>query len=538
MVVTGYSDVDNLKNLKNILLTLQGSWLQEGNRFVMSGDQREDFSKRLLLLEGELDGLLKRRVNFSTGDSSGRVLDYDLLMNEKENQLVELEKKIQNLEEKMRRGSQREKELENEIVRLTNVVKASHNANLSKSEVDRLCINIVDYEKLNEKFNNLKNQIQSFSSLYKTQCDKFKAQGIRLENEASLDSLLRSDGIVASVCNGVVNVVEYRDKVVEVPIQDSRTKHLIHLLATQMKKNFDKYPKLREECDSRLYEFFQQELIDCMEIDELERIVEIVKYVPEVVKVENVYAYSSEKSRKVEFHLRVLVKALLEELEKLKMRTGATLEIDEGIIGMINQEIMGVVNVDDILKVFRVVPKIVEVEKVVEKIVEKIVEVPQIVAVEKIVEKIVEVERIKEIEKQVPVPIEVPCIVATTQDRIVNCERTIEKPVEIPTVVDRIVEVIREVPRVETVDRMVEKIVEVDKVVTVKEVVNHIQTEIKEVEIVKEKVVTVEKVIEKIVEVPVYVEKIVEKIVKIPELVEVEKIVEKIVKEVEIVTAK
>ena len=30
------------------------------------------------------------------------------------------------------------------------------------------------------------------------------------------------------------------------------------------------------------------------------------------------YAYSSEKSRKVEFHLRVLVKALLEELEKLK----------------------------------------------------------------------------------------------------------------------------------------------------------------------------------------------------------------------------
>ena len=64
---------------------------------------------------------------------------------------------------------------------------------------------------------------------------------------------------------------------------------------------------------------------------------EIVKYVPEVVKVENVYAYSSEKSRKVEFHLRVLIKALLEELEKVKRRTGAVLEIDEGIVGMINQ---------------------------------------------------------------------------------------------------------------------------------------------------------------------------------------------------------
>ena len=54
----------------------------------MSGDQREDFNKRLLLLEGEIDGLLKRRVNVSTSDGTGRVLDYDLLINEKENQLV------------------------------------------------------------------------------------------------------------------------------------------------------------------------------------------------------------------------------------------------------------------------------------------------------------------------------------------------------------------------------------------------------------------------------------------------------------------
>jgi hypothetical protein len=71
----------------------------------------------------------------------------------------------------------------------------------------------------------------------------------------------------------------------------------------------------------------------------------------------------------------------LEELEKLRKRTGVTLEIDEGVIGMINKEIMDVVNIDDILKVFRVVPKIVEVEKIVEKIIDRIVEVPQIVTV-------------------------------------------------------------------------------------------------------------------------------------------------------------
>jgi uncharacterized protein YpuA (DUF1002 family) len=55
---------------------------------------------------------MKRKVNASTADMSGRVLDYDLLMNEKENQLVELEKKIQNLEDKLRRSTKREKELE------------------------------------------------------------------------------------------------------------------------------------------------------------------------------------------------------------------------------------------------------------------------------------------------------------------------------------------------------------------------------------------------------------------------------------------
>lgn len=52
---------------------------------------------------------------------------------------------------------------------------------------------------------------------------------------------------------------------------------------------------------------------------------------------------------------------------------------------MINQEIMGVIDVDDVLKIFRIVPKIVEVEKIVEKVVERMVEVPQVIPIEKIV---------------------------------------------------------------------------------------------------------------------------------------------------------
>ena len=146
-------------------------------------------------------------------------------------------------------------------------------------------------------------------------------------------------------------------------------------------------------------------------MDEVERLVEIVKYVPQIVKVENVYEYSSEKSRKIEFHLRILLKALLEELTRVKVNLGLDLELDEGIFGMIEKELIGIIDISEIAAVFVSNPKIVEVEKVVEKIVERVVEVQQIVPIEKIVEKIVEREVIREVEKIVHVTLEIPQIV-------------------------------------------------------------------------------------------------------------------------------
>ena len=46
---------------------------------------------------------------------------------------------------------------------------------------------------------------------------------------------------------------------------------------------------------------------------------------------------------------------------------------------------------------------------------------------------------------------------------MVACKETIEKGVEIPTIHEKIVEVIREVPKLQVVERNVEKIVEVIK---------------------------------------------------------------------------
>lgn len=98
----------------------------------------------------------------------------------------------------------------------------------------------------------------------------------------------------------------------EVPVQDARTKYLINALVLHVRKINEKYPKLKGEMDGKLMEFLTQEMSEIIESDSLDRIVDIVRYVPQMVKVENVYAYNSEKTRKTEFHLRVLIKALLE----------------------------------------------------------------------------------------------------------------------------------------------------------------------------------------------------------------------------------
>ena len=48
---------------------------------------------------------MRRKILFQVPDYQGgtRQLDYTMILNEKENQIIELEKKIQNLEERMRR---------------------------------------------------------------------------------------------------------------------------------------------------------------------------------------------------------------------------------------------------------------------------------------------------------------------------------------------------------------------------------------------------------------------------------------------------
>ena len=119
MLISGESDFSSLAKLRNVILALRKEWgpVSEGGIQL----QHTDLGKRLQLAESEIDGLLRRQINCSgqEGSNGQRVLDYSMLLNEKENQIVELEKKIQNLEEKLKRANKREGELENHIAGLT-----------------------------------------------------------------------------------------------------------------------------------------------------------------------------------------------------------------------------------------------------------------------------------------------------------------------------------------------------------------------------------------------------------------------------------
>lgn len=503
LVISGSNDYGLLAALKDAISRLKTDYFSKSGSIIIKNEERGDFDKRFLLFEHELDGLLRRRIEYSGRDFEGgsRNLDFTSLLNEKENQIVELEKKIQNLEERLRRSSAREIELENRISQLNAENLSLRDRSLTGDKLNLAVQLQTDNERLTKEIEALRANFASAASIWKSQVAQIRAKypSDRFDIDTEITALLQRVNVRTYNVSGVETVEVKSERTVEVPVMDVRTKGLIHIFAKSLKTLSGRYPRLLAELDSRVVEFFQQELIDVIEVDSIDRLVEIVKFVPQTVRVENVYTYASSRSRRVEFHLRVLVKALLEELEKLRGRYGAVLEMDEGIIAMINQEIMGVVDVDDILKVFRIVPKIVEVEKIVEKVVERYVEVPQVVPVEKVVEKIIEVPKVQEIERIIHVPVEIVKVVDNVIEKIVEVPSIIEKVVEVPRIVEKVVERVIEVPKIVEVEKIVEKVVFKTDYKEVERVVNKVVNEPKEVVVYRDKVIPVEKVVERVV---------------------------------------
>jgi hypothetical protein len=61
----------------------------------------------------------------------------------------------------------------------------------------------------------------------------------------------------------------------------------------------------------------------------------------------------------------VLIKSLIEELEKVKQNYKVDINLDEGIIEMLKGQVIEGLDVNSVLKLYRPLPKIIEVEKIV-----------------------------------------------------------------------------------------------------------------------------------------------------------------------------
>lgn len=115
--------------------------------------------------------------------------------------------------------------------------------------------------KMEEDYQRIKDQFGVAVGIFQGQIDRVKKEGgsFRLDMDPRIFDMLKDQKItVFKTSNDIVHLERFSERTVEVPVQDARTKHLMHMLAVQMKKFTSKYPKLLAEMDVRLTEFFQQ----------------------------------------------------------------------------------------------------------------------------------------------------------------------------------------------------------------------------------------------------------------------------------------
>jgi hypothetical protein len=62
VVISGSSDYSKITTLKNTILELRSSYFSSNSVLSVQGQNRDELDRRFLLIEHELDGLLRRRI--------------------------------------------------------------------------------------------------------------------------------------------------------------------------------------------------------------------------------------------------------------------------------------------------------------------------------------------------------------------------------------------------------------------------------------------------------------------------------------------
>lgn len=206
VVASGSTDYSKLSTLKDAILALKSSYFSTGG-IAVKGEKRDDLDRRFLLIEHEIDGLLRRRIEFSSKDYEGgsRFLDFTNILNEKENQIIELEKKINNLEERLRRASAREVELENKIVALRAENIQLRDKSLSGDKLYNAIQRENDLEKATKEIETLKANFASAASVWKNQLSKLVAKypTEKADLDYEISAILQKTGVNVYPVNGV-----------------------------------------------------------------------------------------------------------------------------------------------------------------------------------------------------------------------------------------------------------------------------------------------------------------------------------------------
>lgn len=83
VVISGNSDIGLLSALKNSIIQLKTDFFSRVGSIAIKSEEKTEFEKRFILFEHELDGLLRRRIEYSGKDFVGgtRNLDFTTLLN-------------------------------------------------------------------------------------------------------------------------------------------------------------------------------------------------------------------------------------------------------------------------------------------------------------------------------------------------------------------------------------------------------------------------------------------------------------------------
>lgn len=207
VLVSGTSDYGIIAALRDAIIKLKTDYFSRTGTVTIKGEERSELDKRFLLFEHELDGLLRRRIEYTAKDFEGgsRNLDFTGLLNEKENQIVELEKKIQNLEERLRRASAREIELENKIAQLNAENLSLRDRSLTGEKLNLAISLQTDNERLVKEIETLRANFASAASIWKNQVSVIsrKYPNERFDLDSEINNLLQRVNVRTYNVNGI-----------------------------------------------------------------------------------------------------------------------------------------------------------------------------------------------------------------------------------------------------------------------------------------------------------------------------------------------